>query len=119
MDTKDSRLVINHRDDIHHVGFLDRNLLEEVHIHMIGVEIGRLVEEAAQPKIVISFKNVEHLSSAALGALITINNKIREKEGQLRLADIDARVYEIFLITKLNTLFKIYENTEQAIKSFE
>jgi len=76
------------------------------------------VEQADNPKLLISFKNVEHLSSAALGALITISHKVKEKDGQLRLSDIDPRVYEIFLITKLNTLFRIHETAEQAIESF-
>jgi len=119
LDTQDSRLIVEHDDGLYKIGFRDRNLLEEFHIHMMGVEIGQIIDEATKPKVLISFKNVEHLSSAALGSLITINNKIKDKEGQLRLSDIDTRVYEIFLITKLNTLFQIYDKAEEAIKSFE
>jgi anti-sigma B factor antagonist len=53
-----------------------------------------------------------------LGTLITINNKIRGKDGQLRLANIDQQIYEVFVITKLNKLFQIYDTTEQALASF-
>ena len=70
------------------------------------------------PKVLISFQNVDHLSSAALGTLITINNKIKGKDGQLRLAEIDPQIYEVFVITKLNKLFQIFDSSEQAMASF-
>ena len=74
--------------------------------------------DRAEPKVLISFDNVDHLSSAALGTLITINNKIRSKDGQLRLAEIDPQIYEVFVITKLNKLFQIYDSADQALASF-
>jgi anti-sigma B factor antagonist len=43
---------------------------------------------------------------------------VKEREGQLRLAHIDPQIYEVFAITKLNNLFQIHENTEQAVASF-
>ena len=66
----------------------------------------------------ISFENVDHLSSAALGTLITINNKVKSQDGQLRLAAIDPQIYEVFVITKLNKLFQIYDTPDEAMKSF-
>ena len=45
-------------------------------------------------------------------------NKIRGKEGQLRLADIDPQIYEVFVITKLNKLFQIFDSADQALASF-
>ncbi len=117
--SEDSRLIVNREGDVYHIGFLDRNILEEVYIQAIATEINRVLDEAENPKVVINFENVEHLSSAVLGTLITINNRIKEQNGQLRLANIDAKVYEIFLITKLNQIFHIYETTQQAVQSFK
>lgn len=119
MDIQGSRLTVEHDNDVYRVGFLDRNILEEAYIHMIAAEIGQIIEQTTTPKVLICFNNVEHLSSAALGAMITINNKIKEKGGQLRLSDIAPKVNEIFLITKLNLLFQIHDHAEQAIQSFE
>ncbi|WP_428386867.1 STAS domain-containing protein [Mucisphaera sp.] len=119
MTTKDSRLVISEQNDITKIEFLDRNILEEANIQQIGEEISLLIEKSTNPKILISFERVEHLSSAALGTLITINNKIRKKAGQLRLANIDPQIYEVFVITKLNKLFQIHDSTDKAIASFK
>jgi anti-sigma B factor antagonist len=116
---KDSRLTITREQDITRIGFLDRNILEEAYIQQIGEEIAQVIDQSANPKVLISFANVEHLSSAALGTLITVNNKVRQKGGQLRLSDIDPQIYEVFVITKLNKLFQIYDDAAKAAKSFK
>ena len=117
MAATDSRLRVKRLGDVIHVEFIDRNILDEANIQMIGEEIGALVDAEAKPRVVISFANVDHLSSAALGALITINRKIKDKQGQLRLANIDPQIYEVFVITRLSNLFQIHETSESALKS--
>ncbi len=117
MADTDSRLIIKQDGELTLVSFKDRNILDESSIQSIGDHIGRLVDEAPVPKMVIDFKDVDHLSSAALGTLITINNKIRNKDGQLRLSNIDKNIYQVFQITRLNTLFQIHATTPEAIKS--
>lgn len=100
------------------IKFLDRNILDDAVIQQIGDEIGQVVEQSVAPKLLLDFQGVEHLSSAALGALIAIHNKVRKKSGQLRLARIDPQIYEVFAITKLNKLFQIHDDCEQALASF-
>lgn len=119
MAAKESRLLIQRDHDITRIEFLDRNILEEANIQQIGDEIAQIIDQSANPKILISFENVEHLSSAALGTLITVNNKVRQKGGQLRLSNIDPQIYEVFVITKLNKLFQIYDDAEKAARSFK
>lgn len=117
MAASDSRLRVRKDSGVTIVEFVDRNILDEANIQMIGDEITSLIDSESSPKLLISFANVDHLSSAALGTLITINNKLRQK-GQLRLANIDPQIYEVFVITRLNNIFKIMPTTEDAIKSF-
>ncbi len=118
MAAAESLLRVAEEAGITRIEFVDRNILDEANIQQIGEEITRLVDETPAPKVLISFQNVDHLSSAALGTLITINNKIRSKDGQLRLANIDPRIYEVFVITKLNRLFQIHDSEDQALASF-
>lgn len=114
-----SKLVVNREKDVVIVEFVDRNILDEASIQQIGQEIADLIDATVSPKLCVSFQNVDHLSSAALGTLISINNRIREKDGQLRLAHIDPQIYEVFVITKLNKLFQIHPTTKQALASFK
>jgi anti-sigma B factor antagonist len=118
MEASGSRLRIYDQDGVTRVEFLDRNILDEANIQQIGDEVGRVIDANPRPRLLISFANVDHLSSAALGTLITINNKVRAKDGQLRLANIDPQIYEIFVITRLNKLFQIHEDTQAALASF-
>jgi anti-sigma B factor antagonist len=118
MPQADARLRVRKERGVTFVEFVDRNILDEANILQIGEEISSLIEAEASPRLVISFVNVDHLSSAALGTLITIHNKMKAKGGQLRLSDIDPQIFEVFVITKLNKLFEIHENAERAAASF-
>ena len=119
MPSSESRLVIQRDPKFTRIEFLDRNILEEASIQKLGTEILGIIDQTPNPRILISFENVEHLSSAALGTLITINNKVRQQGGQLRLSNIDPQIYEVFVITKLNKLFQIYDDAEEAIRSLK
>ncbi len=118
MASSESRLRVRKEDGITQVEFVDRNILDEANIQRIGEEISEIIDSDAEPKLLISFSNVDHLSSAALGTLITIHNRLKQKGGQLRLANIDPQIYEVFMITKLNKLFDIHETRDGAIESF-
>lgn len=119
MESKDSRLLVSREGDVTRIAFLDRNIIEDANIQRIGEEIAQIIEQTPKPKILISFANVEHLSSAALGTMITINSKVRQKGGQLRLSNIDPQIYEVFVITKLNKLFQIFDDAKKALASFK
>jgi anti-sigma B factor antagonist len=113
----DSRIRVKKIDQVVHVQFIDRNILDEANIKLIEEDIMKIIDGEPQPKMVISFADVEHLSSAALGTLITVNNKIKARSGRLRLADIDPQILEVFVITRLNKLFDIHPSSEAALKS--
>ena len=66
----------------------------------------------------LDFDNVEYLSSAALGKLITMDKKVKAAKGKLRLCSIRPDIYEVFAITKLNKLFDIHDDREKAIEGF-
>lgn len=114
----ESRLRVQSIDGVTQIEFVDRNILDEANIQAIGEEIAAIIDQAPVPNLLLSFSNVDHLSSAALGALITINNKVKSKGGALRLANIDPQIYEVFMITRLNKLFDIHETTDDALKAF-
>ncbi|MEK6675650.1 MAG: STAS domain-containing protein [Planctomycetota bacterium] len=116
----DERSHLRHRktNGVSIVEFSDRKILEEISIAEIGEELQSMVVSSPGINLLLSFKNVEHLSSAALGMLITLNKNVGEKSGKLRLSDITPQIYEVFKITRLNKLFQILDTTEQAISSF-
>ena len=59
------------------------------------------------------------MSSSALGMLITLHKRIRERGGELRLCGIQPAILEVFVITRLNEIFQIAPTREQAVQSLK
>src|ERR1700676_3398029 len=112
------RLEVEDIGDITVVNFTDRKILDEQNIQLIGEQLFSLVDEAGRKKILLNFGNVEYLSSAALGKLITLNKKLQSVGGRLILCNIDPQIYEVFEITKLNKLFNIQKEEQAALQAF-
>jgi anti-sigma B factor antagonist len=104
--------------DIRIVEFTNNKILDEANIADIGQTLISLIDERDYPKLLLDFSSVDHLSSAALGMLININNRVKKKNGQLRLANIKQQILEVFLLTKLNKLFRILPSRDEALASF-
>ena len=112
------RLNVTDHKDVKVVDFVDSKILDEANIAEIGQHLTGLVAAKDRPKILLDFAKVDHLSSAALGMLINVNNKVKERNGQLRLASIKPQILEVFEITKLNKLFKILPTKTEALANF-
>jgi anti-sigma B factor antagonist len=104
--------------DVRVVEFTNNKILDEANIAEIGGTLNSLIDEMAKPKLLLDFGAVDHLSSAALGMLINANNRIKQKDGLFRLANIKPQILEVFKITKLDKLFKIRSTREEAMRSF-
>ncbi|MGL4550553.1 MAG: STAS domain-containing protein [Gemmataceae bacterium] len=112
------RLEVENIGDVTVVNFVDRKILDEQNIQVIGEQLFSLVDEDGLKKILLNFSNVEYLSSAALGKLITLNKKLQGVGGKLILCNIDAQIHEVFEITKLDKFFKIKKEEQEALQAF-
>src|SRR5881394_3105649 len=109
------RLEVEDLGDVTVVNFTDKKILDEQNIQIIGEQLFSLVDELGRKKLLLNFGNVEYLSSAALGKLITLNKKVNAVGGKLILCNIDPEVYEV---TKLNKLFNIQKEEQAALQAF-
>ena len=112
-----SHLKVTRNQGVCIAEFEDRKILEELSISEIGQRLSDLVTAEPDLKLVLSFRNVEHLSSAALGMLITLRSQVREQGGRLKLSNIRPQILEVFKITKLNKLFEIHDTAAQAMQA--
>ena len=113
------KLDIEQIGDVTVAKFVDKKILDETNIQIIGNQMFGLVDEDGRKRIILDFSNVEYLSSAALGKLITLNKKVRGATGQLALCNIKPEIKEVFSITKLDKVLKIFEGEESALESFK
>lgn len=113
-----ANLKITKEADVFMVEFEDRKILDELSITQIGEQLSELVASNSGIRLLLNFKNVEHLSSAALGMLITLEKQVKEERGRLKLSNIRPQIFEVFKITRLNRLFEIHDTAEVALQSF-
>lgn len=117
MPDSQPKLKSRKQGDVTVIEFEDRKILEEHVINQIGERLAEIAEAETDPKLLLDFRTVEHLSSAALGMLITLKKQLDERQGRLVLANIHPQIYEVFKITRLNKLFNIQNSTDDAIKA--
>ena len=104
--------------DVTVVKFLDKKILDEANIQVLGLELFSLIEHDNRKSILLNFSDVEFLSSAALGKLITLDRKVKASKGRLKMSNIRPEIFEVFQITKLNKVFDIRNDESEAVAAF-
>ena len=112
------RLKISMVGDVTVVSFVERKILDVTNIQDLGDELYALVEQDGHTNLLLNFSEVEFLSSGALNLLIILNKKIKAVGGQLKLCELDANIYEVFMITRLNHLFEIKKSEAKGVAAF-
>ena len=69
-------------------------------------------------KIVINLSRVTYVDSSGLATLVEILKNMRSYGGRMRLTNLSSKIKSLFEITKLEKLFEILANEEEAISTF-
>jgi anti-sigma B factor antagonist len=112
------RIEVEDVGDIAVVQFVDKKILDEQNIQMIGDDLFRLVDELGRRKVLLNFSKVEFMSSAALGKLIRLHQRLHSIGGKLILCGISKSILEIFEITKLDKMLTIKPDEQTGLDSF-
>ena len=96
------------------IQFCQKDILDDVQIGEMEAELTSLIDAKTRPLVLIDFHNVDHMSSACLGVLVAINTRVNQKEGRLRLANIQPKLMSAFELTKLDTVLKISSTSTAA-----
>jgi len=70
------------------------------------------------PKIVINLSRVSYVDSSGLATLVEILKNMRTYGGKMRLTNLSPKIKSLFEITKLEKLFEILSDEEDAISTF-
>src|SRR6478672_1311233 len=66
-------------------------------------------------KFLIDFSSTGYIDSSGLGVLVSLSKKILEQGGELRLSNLNEDLRTLVELTKLDTLFHIATNREEAL----
>ena len=74
--------------------------------------------ESDRKKVVIDLAGVEWMNSTGLGILISGYTTLKNADGTLKLVGVNKRIDQIFMVTKLHTIFEAFEEEASALASF-
>ena len=69
-------------------------------------------------KVLLNLADVSYIDSAGLGELTASYTSVRNRGGELKLLNLTKRVRDLMQITKLYTVFDVYDDEKKAIASF-
>ena len=95
---------------------LEGELIEKNQASDLLIKIDELLENN-KSKFAINLANLKYMNSSGLNTLIQLLTKARTKGGDTVIYNMNKKINELLLITKLNTLFKVVDNEEAALKT--
>ena len=69
-------------------------------------------------RIVVSGQELRYVASAGLGALMGVIEEVRSNGGDIRIAELNDTVLNIFEMLGFNHLYRIFPSEQEAIQSF-
>ena len=80
--------------------------------------IRRLLGEGKN-KILMNLAGVGYIDSSGIGELVSSYTAIGKEGGQLKLLNLTQKLQDLLTITKLLTVFDVYESEAEALNSFK
>jgi len=73
---------------------------------------------AGSRNVVLNLAGVDYIDSTGLGALVLVANTLRKSDGGLKLLNLNRRNIELLVMTKLATVFEIFNDEQDAVNAF-
>ncbi len=73
---------------------------------------------ASSKKIVLNLSDVSYIDSGGLGTLVGVYSSARAAGADIKLSGLGQRVRDVLQITKLVTVFEVYDSEQKALAAF-
>ena len=70
-------------------------------------------------KLLLNLAGVRYIDSSGIGELIANYTTVGRTGGQLKLLNLTEKVQDLLVITKLLTVFDVYDDESEALSSFK
>lgn len=78
----------------------------------------RQMTASGQKHVLLNMAQVTYLDSSGLGALVSSGATLTNAGGELKLLNVTNRVRDLLLVTKLYTVFQVFDDETAAVNSF-
>ncbi len=110
-----SRIVIQTIQDVTVAMVNDSSVIDPLLIEELRNTLFDLIDKQDRRKLILDITKVKHLSSAALGVLIPLQEKYKKAKGKLVLVGVREGIMKVFMITKLNKLLTFASDEREAM----
>ncbi|HZS54438.1 MAG TPA: STAS domain-containing protein [Bryobacteraceae bacterium] len=69
-------------------------------------------------QIILNMKDLEYIDSTGLGTLVIGHSATEDMGGTMKLLNLSKRSAQLLILTKLTTVFEIFDDEQAAINSF-
>jgi anti-sigma B factor antagonist len=69
--------------------------------------------------VVLNLREVNFIDSGGLGTLVSLYTTAKNAGGAVKLASLSQRVGDLLQLTKLHTVFEVFDSEEEAAHSFK
>jgi len=76
------------------------------------------VFENSSSKLIIDLKGVEYIDSSGFGCFLSVLKAAKSNYGIVKFVNTEPAVQALFVTLHLHTIFEIYRDTEECIRSF-
>ena len=73
---------------------------------------------AERKNLVLNLAGVNYIDSGGLGTLVALYTTAHNNEGAIKLANLTHRVSDLLQVTKLVTIFEVFDSDQNAVESF-
>ena len=80
--------------------------------------VKRLLEEGKK-KVLLNLAGVGYIDSSGIGELVSSYTLINNANGQLKLLNLTQKLQDLLTITKLLTVFDVYDSEADALNSYK
>ncbi len=78
----------------------------------------KALAEEGKVNAILNLAQVDYIDSSGLGALVMSFSALRKKDGSLKLLNLTRRNVELLVLTKLETVFEVFDDEQSAVNSF-
>ena len=115
MDNKHSIQILD-QGNVAVVEFLATSMSDMETITDSSKVLKAFIDSRQPAKLVFDFSHVRCCSSLVLGLLLETRSRMRNWEGRMTLCGMNAKLYRVFRITNLDTLFQLVPDREKAVE---
>ncbi|MDP9170570.1 MAG: STAS domain-containing protein [Acidobacteriota bacterium] len=76
------------------------------------------VQSQPKPQLILNLQQVDYIDSTGLGAMVMCSTSLKRAGGVAKLVHLNRRNMELLVLTKIDTIFEVFDDEQDAVNSF-